>query len=66
MAVREWKTIKEYEEILFDYYEGIARITINRPRYRNAFTPETTKEMSEAFAICREDPDINVVVLTGA
>ena len=51
MAQREWKTIKKYEEILFDYYEGIARITINRPRYRNAFTPDTTKEMSEAFTL---------------
>ena len=66
MAQREWKTIKKYEEILFDYYEGIARITINRPRYRNAFTPDTTKEMSEAFTYCRECPDINVVFLTGA
>ena len=28
--LREWTTIKEYEEILFDYYNGIARITINR------------------------------------
>ena len=27
---REWKQIKEYEEILFDFYNGIARITINR------------------------------------
>ena len=25
---REWTTIKEYEEILFDFYNGIARITI--------------------------------------
>ena len=39
---REWTTIKEYEEILFDFYNGIARITINRKRYRNAFTPTTT------------------------
>mgnify|MGYP000826086819 CR=1 FL=1 len=36
---REWTTIREYEDILFDYYNGIARITINRERYRNAFTP---------------------------
>ena len=36
---REWTPIKEYEDILFDYYNGIARITINRERYRNAFTP---------------------------
>ena len=63
---REWTTIKEYEEILFDFYNGIARITINRERYRNAFTPTTTTEMSDAFYICRERPDINVVVLTGA
>lgn len=35
---REWTPIKEYEDILFDYYNGIARITINRERYRNAFT----------------------------
>ena len=63
---REWTTIKEYEDILFDFFEGIARITINRPRYRNAFTPTTTGEMSDALAICRERPEINVVVLTGA
>lgn len=42
---REWTPIKEYEDILFDYYNGIARITINRERYRNAFTPTTTGEM---------------------
>lgn len=63
---REWTSIKEYEDILFDYYNGIARITINRERYRNAFTPTTTGEMSDALRICREEPDINVVVLTGA
>ena len=66
MEKREWKTIREYEEILFDFYNGIARITINRPRYRNAFTPRTTSEISDALLICREDPAISVVVLTGA
>jgi len=66
MADREWTVIKEYEDILFDFYNGIARITINRPRYRNAFTPTTTAEMSDALRVCREDADINVVVLTGA
>lgn len=62
---REWKQITEYEEILFDWYEGIARISINRPRYRNAFTPQTTAEISQALHYCRECPDIAVVVLTG-
>ena len=66
MAPKEWKTIEVYEDILFDSYNGIARITINRPRYRNAFTPTTTAEMSNALLICREAADINVVVITGA
>ena len=66
MAQREWKTIKEYQDILFDFYNGIAKITINRPRYRNAFTPTTTSEISDALLYCRECQDINVIVLTGA
>lgn len=66
MAQREWKTIREFEDILFDFYGGIARITINRPRWRNAFTPTTTAEMGEAMRLCREMPEVRVVVLTGA
>lgn len=64
--MRNWQKIKEYEEILFEHWEGIAKITINRPRYRNAFTPDTVKEMCDAFVYCRENPDISVVILTGA
>ena len=47
MENREWKKIEgfDFKEILFDEYNGIAKITINRPRYRNAFTPRTTWEM---------------------
>lgn len=63
---REWTSLKEYKEILFEMYNGIAKITINRPRWRNAFTPLTVGEMSDAFRICRENPEISVVVLTGA
>lgn len=63
---REWTSLKTYQDILFDFYKGIAKITINRPRYRNAFTPTTVAEISNALSICRENPDIRVVVLTGA
>ena len=68
MAKREWKKIEDFDfkEILFEEYDGIAKITINRPRYRNAFTPLTTWEMSQAFAWCREAQRISVVLLTGA
>jgi naphthoate synthase len=63
---RNWKTLKSYEDILFDFFEGIARITINRPRYHNAFTPDTAKEISDALVHCRENEEIGVVILTGA
>jgi len=63
---RKWTALKEYQEIRFDFFEGIAKITINRPRYHNAFTPDTTKEMCDAMVFCRENNDIAVVVLTGA
>lgn len=63
---REWKVIKEFKEILFESYNHIAKITINRERYRNAFTSLTTLELSQAFSYCRESSDIRVVILTGA
>jgi len=63
---RNWTSIKAYEDILFDYYEGIAKITINRPRVYNAFRPKTNFEMLDALDICRERNDIDVVILTGA
>ena len=66
MTQREWKEIRKFEEILFEEYNGIAKITINRARYRNAFTPKTTLELSQAFALCREMQHIRVVLLTGA
>lgn len=67
MEKREWTPIKgfNFEEILFEEYNHIAKVTINRPRYRNAFTPKTVWEMSQAFNYCREALDIRVVILTG-
>lgn len=66
IPLRQWNKIKDFEEILFDEYNGIARITINRPRYRNAFTPKTVLEMTQAFDYCRDHQHIKVVILTGA
>ena len=60
-----WQPIKEYQEILFSYYEGIAKISINRPHKRNAFTPLTVREMSEAMELARQDERVGVVILTG-
>ncbi|MCM1291509.1 MAG: 1,4-dihydroxy-2-naphthoyl-CoA synthase [Prevotella sp.] len=61
----DWKPIKEYTDILFEQLDGIAKITINRPRVYNAFRPLTNREMLDAINICRERNDIGVVILTG-
>jgi naphthoate synthase len=61
-----WEKIKQYKDIRFEKTEdGIAKVTINRPEVRNAFRPETIQEMQDAFLICRNDPSIGVVILTG-
>ncbi len=61
-----WKRAGDYQDILYDTWDGIARITINRPEVRNAFRPTTVSEMSRAFEAARDDPKIGVVILTGA
>ena len=60
-----WKTIKKYTDIRFDFFEGVAKITINRPQVRNAFRPLTIQEMIEAVDFCKEKTDIYVVIITG-
>lgn len=61
----DWKVARDYTDIIYEKADGIAKITINRPRVRNAFRPLTVQEMSQAFADAREDPGIGVVILTG-
>jgi naphthoate synthase len=65
--VPEWTAVPGFTDILYAKTdEGIAKITINRPQVRNAFRPETVQELSAAFADARDDPDIGVIILTGA
>ena len=78
MSDVRWNAVKgfediTYEKILFPREDdpatplgGVAKITIDRPRVRNAFRPRTVIEMSRAFADAREDSSIGVVILTGA
>ena len=62
----EWKTITKYEDIRYERTDdGIAKITINRPEVRNAFRPETVKELIDAFDHARDDMTTGVVLLTG-
>ncbi|MEL1133695.1 1,4-dihydroxy-2-naphthoyl-CoA synthase [Desulfitobacterium sp. THU1] len=56
----------KYEDIVYEIYEGIAKITINRPEVRNAFRPKTVMELIHAFTVAREDSQVGVIILTGA
>jgi len=62
----KWIPRRTYSDILYETAEGIAKITINRPKVRNAFRPKTLFELMDAFAAAREDASVGVVILTGA
>ncbi|MCK4709551.1 MAG: 1,4-dihydroxy-2-naphthoyl-CoA synthase [Gammaproteobacteria bacterium] len=64
----QWQNIEgfDFQDILYQYSEGIAKLTINRPEVRNAFRPETIQELSRAFHDAHMNPDIGVIILTGA
>ena len=61
-----WVSSGEYEDIIYESAEGIARITINRPERRNAFRPQTLFELSDAFERARDDIEVGAIILTGA
>ncbi len=66
MGAFPWKSAGTYQDILYEKWDGIAKITINRPKVRNAFRPETLFDLQNAFLDAREDPEVGVIILTGA
>ena len=56
----------KYTDILFEVRENVAWVTINRPKFRNAFREQTLDEMIDALSSTREDPTITCAVVTGA
>jgi naphthoate synthase len=61
----DWKELGDYRDIRHEVGDGIARITICRPEVRNAFRPQTLGELTEAFNLSRDDPDVGAIILTG-
>jgi enoyl-CoA hydratase/carnithine racemase len=54
------------QDLLFEVKSGIARITINRPEARNAFTFEMYERLAQLCDAINSDDSIKVLVLTGA
>ncbi len=63
-----WETPKDisFQDVLYQQMEGIACISINRPQVRNAFRPQTVRELMQAFQRAHLDPEIGVIILRGA
>jgi 2-ketocyclohexanecarboxyl-CoA hydrolase len=55
-----------FGDILYEKRDGIATITINRPKVLNAFRAQTVEEMLEAMRDAEEDREIGVIVLAGS
>ncbi len=65
-SFEKWINIKNFEDIKFEKTsDGIGKITINRPEVRNAFRPQTVKELIQAMEMAREDSTMGVIILTG-
>jgi naphthoate synthase len=66
LRIMDWTAAGEYTDIRYELSgDGIAKITINRPEVRNAFRPETVRELSDAFERARDDTSVGVIILTG-
>src|SRR5215212_11341360 len=62
----EWSSAGEFEDILYEKGDGIAKITINRPDVRNSFRPQTLAELRDAFGRARDDLEVGSIIFTGA
>jgi enoyl-CoA hydratase len=56
----------EYQNIIFGLEDGIATITFNRPKALNAMNAATVTELLDASTICKNDPDVKVLIVTGS
>jgi 2-(1,2-epoxy-1,2-dihydrophenyl)acetyl-CoA isomerase len=56
----------QFENILFDKADQIAKITLNRPGSYNAMNNGLLGDLAKALEVCADDDDTRAVVLTGA
>jgi len=61
----DWQSRHDYSDIHYEFAEGIAKITIARPEKRNAFRPETVKQLIDAFHRAHHDNEVGAIILTG-
>src|SRR3954452_3342165 len=62
----EWREEGDYEDVLYERGDSIAKIAINRPEVHNAFRPPTLAELRDAFTLARDDIDVATIIFTVA
>src|SRR3954464_1982193 len=62
----EWRSDGDYDDILYERGDSIAKISINRPEVHNAFRPPTLAELRDAFTRARDDTGVAAIIFTGA
>ncbi len=55
-----------YDNLLYEIADGVATITVNRPKVLNALNRATIRELEAALTAARDDASVRVVILTGA
>jgi len=58
--------IMDYEQILYEIKDGVAVITLNRPKVLNAFTPQMGREIVDALENSNKNDEVGAIVVTGA
>src|SRR4051794_15916601 len=65
-SVRRGGGMSGYEDVIYDVRDGVATLTINRPEVHNAFRLRTLDELRMCVELADNDPDVGVLVITGA
>ena len=58
--------LMEFNNLLIEISEGVAIVTINRPKALNTLNAETLKDLLSAFTLLEKDQQAKVIILTGA
>lgn len=56
----------QYEDILYEKRNGVATLTINRPKSLNCFRSKTIEELTVALRDASDDGTVGVIIITGA
>lgn len=54
-----------YQNLIYEVKDGIAYVTVNRPKALNALSNDVLDELHAAFTAINQDPEVQIAILTG-